>query len=186
MRTLAGVVVACVLVTACGVRSQDRPEHLPPALLPSDLRPSSSAAPEPPAVPSAALVPVYLVEGERLVLELVPARRRAVQDALEALLRAGEAQGPRRSAVPPGTVVERVQQRGDRLSIDLSTHFASVRGRDQLLAVAQLVWTATEFPPVRQVVLVVDGRQIELPIDEGAVSRGPAGRDEYRTLGPVQ
>ena len=191
MRTAAAaVVVACVLLSACGVRSQDGPEPLPQEVLPSELQPSAVASPGPSTGPSTSpttttTVPVYLVEDGRLVRVDRPARRRAVQDALDALLTAGGAGGSQRSAVPPGTVVERLSRRGDLLSIELSAQFGQVRGRDQVLAVAQVVWTATEFPPVRQVDVLVDGRRIELPVEQGEVSSEPAERNDYWSVGPA-
>ena len=186
MRAGAALALACVLLSSCGVRSQDGPERLPPDVLPSELRPAAAASASPSVSSTATTVTVYLVEGDRLVPVTRPARRRAVQDALDALLATGPAQGSRRSAVPPGTVVERLRSRGDQLSIELSAQFSEVRGRDQLLAVAQVVWTATEFPPVREVDVLVGGRRIVLPVDEGEVSAGPAGRDDYRSVGPVR
>lgn len=184
MRTPAAVALACVLLTACGVRSQDVPDPLPPDVLPSGLRPSAAASGGAPTSLSTTAVPVYLVQDGRLVRAERPARRRTVQDALTALLAVGQARGSQRSAVPPGTVVERLSRRGDLLSIELSLQFEQVRGPDQVLAVAQLVWTATEFPPVRQVDLLVDGRRVELPVEQGEVSSGPAQRSDYRAVGP--
>jgi spore germination protein GerM len=178
--------LTCVLLTACGVRSQDGPEQLPPDVLPSELQPFAAASTGPSTSPTTTTVPVYLVEDGRLVRVDRPARRRTVQDALGALLTAGEARGSQRSAVPPGTVVERLSRRHDLLSIELSVQFEQVRGRDQVLAVAQVVWTATEFPPVRQVDLLVDGRRIELPVQQGEVSSGPAQREDYRSVGPAR
>ena len=185
MRAHAGTALVCAVLSACGVRGQDGPELLPPDVLPSELRPSAAAS-TPSSTPTATTVRVYLVEGGRLVRQERPARRRTVEDALASLLAAGEARGARRSAVPPGTVVERVSRRGELLSVELSAQFGQVRGRDQLLAVAQIVWTATEFPPVRQVDVLVDGRRIELPVEQGEVSSGPAGRDDYRSVTPAR
>lgn len=184
MRSSAAVALACVLVSGCGVRGQDGPEPLPSGVLPPGLGPSA-AAPASAAPTVTVTVPVYLVEGGRLVRHDVPAGRRTVEDALAALVAAGEAQGSRRSAVPPGTTVERLEVRDQVLSVQLSAAFQQVRGRDQLLAVAQLVWTATEFPPVREVDVLVDGRRVELPVEQGEVSSGPAERDDYRSVGPA-
>lgn len=187
MRHYAALVVILVLLSACGVRTQDGPELLPPHVVPSELqqRAAASAAPGPTPTPLST-VPIYLVEGDRIVRESRPAPARDVEDALVALLTAGEADGSRRSAVPPGTIVERVEVRGDLLSIEFSAQFAQVRGTDQVLAVAQVVWTVTEFPPVRRVDLLVDGRPIELPVEPGGVSSGPAEREDYLSVGPVQ
>jgi hypothetical protein len=190
MRSSAAGALACVLLAACGVRSMDAPEQLPPDVLPSELQASAGPPTDQPTEPSPATstttVPVYLVEGGRLVRVDRPARQRSPEGALSALLTAGEARGSQRSAVPPGTVVERLERRGDLLSVELSMQFGQVRGRDQVLAVAQVVWTATEFPPVQRVDLLVDGRRIELPVEQGEVSAGPARRDDYRSVGPAQ
>ena len=185
MRIGVVLAAACLVLSACGVRSQGGPERLPAEVLPSELRPSAAASPGPSAGPGSTSVPVYLVEDGRLVRQDQPARRRAVQDALDALLTAGAAQGSRWSAVPPGTVVVRSTLRGGRLSLELSPQFAEVRGPDQLLAVAQVVWTATEFPPVRQVDVLVHGRRIELPVEQGEVSSGPAKRTDYWSVRPA-
>lgn len=186
MRTgrATSLALAVAALTACGVRSQDGPEPLPAGVLPSELRPSAVASAGPSPTPTATTVPVYLVEDGRLVRVERPAVRRTVEDALTALLAAGEARGSQRSAVPPGTAVERLRRRGDVLSLDLSAPFGDVRGRDQVLAVAQVVWTVTEFPPVRQVDVLVDGRRIELPVEQGEVSAGPAQRRDYWSVRP--
>jgi len=189
MRTHAAAVLVLVLVSGCGVRTQDGPELLPPHVVPSELQPraAASVAPSPTSTPTTlTTVPIYLVQGDRIVRENRPAAARTVEDALVALLTADGADGSRRSAVPPGTRVERVEVRGDLLSIEFSAQFAQVRGTDQVLAVAQVVWTATDFPAIRRVDLLVDGRSIELPVERGGVSSGPAGREDYLSVGPVQ
>ena len=190
MRAPVIVALTCALLAGCGVRTQDAPEQLPPDVLPSELQASAAPPTGQPAEPfpggSTTTVPVYLVEGDRLIQVDRPAGRRSLEDALTALLAAGEAGGSQRSAVPAGTVVERLERRGDLLSIELSRQFGQVRGLDQVLAVAQVVWTATEFPPVQQIDLLVGGRRLELPVEQGEVSSGPARRDDYRSVGPAR
>lgn len=173
------LVVACL--TACGVTPQDEAQVVPAAELPPELAESPGSA----ARPAGARVAVYLVEGERLVRQQAPAARRDVAQAVLSLLSSQDPPGPRRSAVPAGTSVMRLQAEGDVLTVDLSEHFAQARGQDQVLAVAQLVWTATEFPAVRRVTLLVDGIELDVPGTAGAVSSGPARRDHYRSVGPV-
>jgi hypothetical protein len=186
MRVPVSLALACVVLSACGVQAQDGPERLPAELLPPELRQSAGPMAAPSATPVTRSVPVYLVEGGRLVRQERPAEGRTLEQALAVLTTAAQAQGSRRSAVPPGTVVERLDVRGEVLVVDVSAHFAQVRGRDQVLAVAQVVWTATEFPPVRRVDLRVDGRSIDLPVEQGAVSAGPASREDYRSVGPAR
>ena len=184
MRASAGLALACVVLSACGVQAQDTAERLPPEVLPQELRQSAEPAAAPSAAPASTTVPVYLIDGGRLVRREQPAAARTVEQALALLTTAPQEQGARRSAVPPGTVVERLDVRGDVLVVHLSARFAQVRGRDQVLAVAQVVWTATEFPPVRQVELRVDGRSLDPPGEQGAVSAGPVSREDYASVGP--
>lgn len=181
MRTGVGAVLACVCLAACGVQAQDRAQRVPVAELPAEL----GGSPAPTARLQAARVLVYLVEGTRLVRQQEPADRKDVGQAVTSLLAWQGRGGPRRSAVPVGTSVRRLELRAGVLSVDLSEHFGQVRGRDQVLAVAQLVWTVTEFPPVREVEVLVDGEAIDLPLQDGAVSSGSAGRSDYLSVGPA-
>lgn len=180
MRALLALALTAACATGCGVPGQDGVERVPAADLPAELVGSPGAS----AQAHAARVVVYLVDGDRLVPQEEPAGRRDVAQALRALLEEGDPGGPRRSAVPAGTSVRRLQVRGDVLTVDLSAPFGELRGRDQVLAVAQVVWTATEFPPVRRVQLLVEGTPVDVPLGDGAVSRGPARREDYRTVGP--
>lgn len=174
--------LACLALAGCGVSGQDGPEGVPGGEIPPELATSAGPTARP---PTAARVPVYLVERDRLVRLEQPAARRSVEEALLSLLTSADAGGSRRSAVPAGTSVERLQVRGDVLTVGLSEDFLEVRGRDQVLAVAQVVWTATEFPPLRRVAVQVRGQSIDLPVGRGAVSDGPAGREDYRSVGPL-
>ena len=181
MRTLVVAVLACVCLAACGVQSQHRAQRVPAAELPAEL----GGSPAPTARDQAASVVVYLVEGARLVRQQERADRRDVEQAVRALLGWQGRGGPRRSALPAGTAVRRLELRAAVLSVDLSRHFGQVRGRDQVLAVAQLVWTVTEFPAVREVKVLVEGEAIDLPLQDGAVSSGSAGRRDYLSVGPA-
>lgn len=185
MRWAAGALVVpgllvSGLLAGCGVAEQDRAEPLRRA----DLRSELYAEPGTPAgVPSTSAV-VYLVEEARLVRQTQPAAGRGTREALQALLDVRDGPGPRRSAVPAGTALRQVSVDGDLVTVDLSDPFDDVRGADQLLAVAQVVWTATESRGVRRVLLLVEGSPVDVPVEDGAVSSGPARREDYRSVGP--
>ena len=177
----APAVAAALVVThatACGVQPQDDVEPVPAHLLPTEVRPRT------PAPPAAATVDVYLVESGRLVRHTQPGSGEGPVPALRSLLSAPAPQGTRRTAVPAGTSLRSASQEGDLVSLDLSGAFGDVRGRDQLLAVAQVVWTVTGQPPVRRVRLTVDGRELPLPVDTGAASSGPVTREDYASVAP--
>ena len=178
-RSGVAAALTALVVAGCGVPAQDRAQVVPPAELPPEL----AASPGTPTRPRAAQVTVYLVQGSRLVRQEERTSRNDVAQALLALVAAGP-RGARRSAGPAGTTVQRLQVRGDALTVDLSREFGEVRGADQVLAVAQVVWTATEFPTVRRVSLSVEGTRIDVPLPGGAGSRAAATREVYRALGP--
>lgn len=176
----AVALVLCAPLTGCGVQDQDRARAVPAAEIPPGLVASDPA----PARPRAAEVTLYVVEGGRLVPEQAAAERADAGGALLSLLGHG-ASDDRTTAVPPGTEVRGVLVQDGVLSADLSEPFGLVRGPDQLLAVAQVVWTVTEFPDVQRVLLRVEGEPLDLPVADGAVSEGPVDREDYRSVGPA-
>jgi spore germination protein GerM len=179
---LIRVAVLAVMLAGCGVEPEERAEPVEMQLLPGELRPS---APEVPSAPRWSPVTVYLVGVDgRLVERPVDADENNASDALEALLEVGSPQDGLRNAVPLGTSVRSVRLDEATLTVDLTEQFRSVRGSDQLLACAQLVWTVTEYPAVKQVRIAVAGQYIELPVDGGASTAAPVDRDDYLSVAP--
>lgn len=130
---------------------------------------------------------VFLVREERLA----PVLRRGgprLQDALDLL-----AAGPTAREVSEGfdtagsAAADRnperaaARARADRGHDEL----VSLSGQQQLVAAAELVWTATEVPGIDRVLVELDGRPIELPTDTG-LSGEPVRRVYYRSLAPAQ
>jgi spore germination protein GerM len=161
--------------SACGVRLQDAPVPVP-----ADQRPALTTGAAVPPQPADAVV--YLVDDGRLVPQDVPAASDDVEGALRALLAASRPQGQRRSAVPPGTQLLSVQRDGDLVVVDLDERFAQVRGRDQVLAAAQVVLTATERPPARRVVIRVVGEVVAVPVEDGTAVDRPVTRSDFERL----
>lgn len=182
-RSTAPVWVACmVLATGCGVSTQRSPDVVPADQLPAPLRPATPSSSTPP-LPS--LVKVYLVRaGARLAAIDVEAARSTPRSATEALFAVDAPEGDLRNAVPTGAAVRSAELASGVMSIDVTEEFGLVGGRDQLLAVAQIVWTVTEYRDVQQVRLAVDGRYVAVPIDGGATSEQPVGREDYSTVAP--
>lgn len=176
------LVVVAVLGVACGVPAQDRPERLGDqgAVALIDTPPTSQ--------PGAMSLPVFFVRGERLVA--VP---RAVPEAtLEATLRAlfagpstEEAAAGLHSAVGPSIRLGEARVQGGLARVDLSSPFAQARSEDQVIAVAQLVFTATEVRGVEAVSITVDGEPIEIPTGDGGLTGGPLRRAHFPGLEPV-
>jgi hypothetical protein len=168
-----------LLLSGCGVRAQDRPE---PLVVPGSPSPGVTSSPS----AGASAVRVYFVRGSRL-----EAVERSAPDAASAtvldLLTAGpsrpEVLGGLRTAVAPTALVSRdARVVGSTVEVVLAREFTAVSGSNQLLAVAQVVWTLTERPGVTAVRFSAAGTPIEVPTDAGLTDQ-PVDRDDYRSVG---
>lgn len=186
------VLVLC-LVAACGVRSQERPEELSTRnvgpTLPTAPSPSGPA-PAPGNAPSTVTeeVEIYFIRQDRLA----PVPRRVPLDgglssridALVAGPTAVEQAGGLSSAMPPGTRIEaRVV---DNVAVaGLPDGFTALSGTEQVLALAQLVYTLTAGGTVSGLQLTDAGKPIDMAVDGGRVVPGPVTRANYATVSPA-
>jgi spore germination protein GerM len=177
------LLLLAVLLPSCGVQSQQRSEPVPTAELPT-----SEERRAPTAGASPAAVTVYFTDeaggADRRLVELQRRAEAATPDAAVRVLLQGSDRYGAATAIPPATRVRSVQVRDGTMRIDVSEDFLRVRGTDQLLAVAQVVWTVTEFPAVDAVLLQVSGRPLPLPVDGGEVTNGPVRREQYAAFAP--
>ncbi|GAB3349460.1 hypothetical protein GCM10027300_12560 [Modestobacter lapidis] len=175
------LVVVVLLATGCGVQAQDRPEPVVTAAPPSTDASGDSRRDGP-------RLTLYLVRGADLAPVERPTSRVTAQSALELLVegptRAEARDGVRTALAPEVVGVE--QQLADGLTtVSVSRGFTGLAGGNQLLAVAQVVWTLTELPTVTTVRFTVGGTLIEVPTDEGLTDRAVA-RDDYRSVAPIE
>ncbi|MGY2004757.1 GerMN domain-containing protein [Blastococcus sp. SYSU DS1024] len=179
MRVLAVLLCALVVLTGCGVDPQSQPEHIavPAATLDTPAPPRDGDGPE---------VVVFFVRGARL--EPVPRASRTVtaERALD-LLAIGptraEVVGGLRTAVAPQSIVADEGLPGGITAVSVTGEFAGITGGNQLLAVAQVVWTLTELPGTDRVRFLVDGAPVEVPTDDG-LTDGAVGREQFRAAAP--
>jgi hypothetical protein len=167
------VALGLVLVAGCGVSSQDAPVPVPAERLPTaDGSPSAGR----PALTSSGLL--YLCRGD--VLEPVEFlfEGEGVAGRISALLSLPTPPGGLRTAIPAGTRLEGVQQDGAVVTLQLTDQMLRVRGTDQRLALAQLVYTATELEGVRGVRLSVGGQLVPLPDETGRLVERPLRRED--------
>jgi spore germination protein GerM len=193
VRRVAAVVLAAVLVAgtgACGVRSDPSPRTLAARDVPYGLleaAPPTTAQPQPPSVPSAP-VNVYLVSGDRVS----PAVRQvnapaSVAKALTALLFGpleDEAAAGVRSAISPTAGIQARSIDASTYLVDLSAEFAQGSVSEQILGLAQVVWTATDIPGVTGVRFTLNGAPIQVPTPTGSTG-DPVGRDAFAELAPL-
>jgi spore germination protein GerM len=178
-RWLLTTATLAVLLVGCGVRAQDAPVPLPVLSQPA---PASS-----PSASNGHTVTVYFVHFGRLAPVTRPAPDTLPRTALRVLVAgpdAAEAAVGLETALLPQELDASAGVRG-ALTVEAGPELTGITGDDQLLAVAQLVWTATAHAPTRRVRIMVEGRTIEVPTDDG-LSRLPVGRDDYRTVAPLE
>jgi germination protein M len=192
---------AVLAIAACGSsKSATSPTTQPPTATPAVSVPPTTGPPStgPAATSSAESLPsstaapaattlryvdvkTYFLRDGRLVIGhrqvSAPAVLRGALSALTAgptTAETGEGVG---SALPPGTRLLDVGITEGQATIDLSGEFAGGGGSSAILArVAQVVFTATQFPNVDRVVLWLDGVKLDTLGGEGLVVSEPLTR----------
>lgn len=175
------VVVASALLVlgACGVpiESEPVPIELEEAAVPDDNSP---------VIGELSTASMFLVRDELLVPVTrdlpSPTTPEIIFDSLLGPVTEPERRSNLRTAIPPGTQVVSVGIDRDLLLIDLSREFAAVGGEEEILAVAQIVLTATSMDQVGRVAFELDGVSTDVPVASGALSGQPVGADDYQSL----
>lgn len=188
------LVSALVLAGAgCGVPTDGGPRALPDDAVPSDLLaldPITTTTTVP--VGFSTSVRIYLVGGpigsERLVsverAVQTPATVERILDQLTLGPTPDETERGLRSALLPGTTVNSVLVESGIAVVDLAEKALAVIGTDYILALAQLVYTATELQSVGAVRFTVDGRRASVPTGTGEETPTAVGRATYAAYGP--
>jgi spore germination protein GerM len=93
-----------------------------------------------------------------------------------------EASSGLRSALPGPEAVTSVDLSGGVARVDLSRDFTELSGSDQLLAIAQMVFTLTERADVARVGFTLDGEPVQVPRGDGTLTSDPVARADYGDL----
>lgn len=186
-----GALVALLAVAAagCGVPDSTRPEVIQDRDVPFQLlAPTASVtSTTQPGSVATARATIYLVDEEG---ELVSGEREVkspatVVRAVEVLLQgpAEDEVGRLSTAITSGTQLLDVDGPTDGLvTVDLSKELLDITGRQQILALAQVVYTVTALPNVERVLFRIDGERREVPNGDGKLTSSPLGRGSYRAL----
>lgn len=190
-------IIRAVLVTllagaACGAPIDDQPRALPPGDVPYGLLaadPVSTTTTLPSATSSR--VTIFLVGGSgRLVAVERPVLAPAsVERVVRALLNGPTDEEVRRglrSAVNPATTMLSAPVEAGIAIIDLSGDFAVGTGPEVIVALAQIVYTATALGGVGGVRFTLEGRPAEIPTGDGSGTTAPVGRAAYASFAPLQ
>ncbi|HVM55798.1 MAG TPA: GerMN domain-containing protein [Acidimicrobiales bacterium] len=184
---LIAALLVLVTAAACGVRSTGQaatagPDRVPYDLLAPEGATTTTTLPE----LASRQVQVWLVaEGRILGVNrevATPVRIGRVVDALLAGPTDAEVAVGLRSAIPGDDVVREAVIADGVATIDLVSAFADAPAREQLLALAQLVYTATGLADVYAVAFELDGVAVDVPRADGSLSNGPVTRFDYLPL----
>lgn len=148
------------------------PTTTPPATEPATTLPATTTEP-PTTEPALVDVRVYFLSGERLVIDHRDVAGPAVMGgALTALLEGPT--GDLLTTIPEGTELRGVNLVDGTATVDLTSEFGTGGGSLSMTArVAQVVFTATQFDNVDQVVFWIDGAPIEYLGGEGLIMSAP-------------
>ncbi len=173
------------VLAGCGVPAEPSPRDIPVEEVPFGLTGTTTTTTSRPA-PSARAT-LYLVKGERLL----PVRRQLPAPVTPAAVLEAVAAGPSprdsaqglRSSLVTSVMLERIA--GGTATVRLERSFVAADVREQILALAQLVYTMTELPGIQGVRFSFDGQPAEVPTAEGSLKAGTANRGDYATVGPA-
>lgn len=129
---------------------------------------------------------IYFVQAERAELALVKVDRQLavsdspLADCLNALIAGPTAAEKNRGLlqfIPPDTRLLSALVRGNTAYLSFSEEFQyGSHGREGFAAqIRQIVWTATEFPNVNDVQLLIEGKRVDF-LSEGVMIGNPIGR----------
>ncbi len=185
---MAGTITLLVLSSGCGLAADSSPRNI-------DLSEQPIGLPPPPAAAAGDNDPRvwYLLDDDGLKLRDVS---RDVEPTYEALLQAllgGPNSEEQRQGIlnqiPAGTTLLNVSAPDEvgTLAVDLSEEFLTQEGAAVGNALGQVVFTATEDPKVRRVVVTVAGDALPWVIDDRRVAEGEGmTRFAFPALDPTE
>lgn len=178
------VTVALGALAGCGLPANGKVDRVTKSDVPFGLL--ATAAPGQTPQPSGPTVSVYLVRDDHLTAAARHVANGNIPENSVRLLLLGplpaEATRGLTSDVPTGTRLVSLDLNRSVAAVDLSSEFGTVGGSDQVLAVAQIVYTLTASRYINAVVFSINGKRIEIPDGSGSLSDRPMGRSDYSQL----
>ena len=189
---LAGcaVIALAVASAACGIPSGGDPTVIAKSDVPFHLlnpSPSTTVAP-PPAV--GVNETIFLVVGGQHLQPAtrdvpVPANLTQILGALLAGPTAAESAAGLQTFLTGSHIQVTASVANGIATVDFASNPVQVVGPDQTLAVAQVVFTATQQPGISGVAFEIAGQPIEVPTASGVQASGPVNRTLYAPVAPL-
>ena len=188
-RALVAVAAIGAIGAACGVPQDEKPRALSEDGVPFGLLSPATTQTTAPVVQPAASAVVYLVRGDRLIAVQRQVRAPVSSGRLLTALLEGpteaEAEAGFRTAISSEARVRDVTASAGVVTIELSDQFVEVAGQDQIIALAQIVFTATETDHAGAVRFRLAGEAVEVPRGDGTLTSAPLTRADYAALAPA-
>lgn len=188
IRRLLPLLAVTGLLVSCGVPTEESADladasDVPFGLLDRDRDPVTGAN------PSGRVVEIFVYDEDADTLS--PVARRVDDDSLSAVisqleqdLSEEETMTDVRSPLAGVDAVASAEIDGGVATIDLAEAFSEIRRSDQLIAIAQLVYTSTARPGIGQVNFTLTGARVEVPRGDGSLTTGNVTRQDYPALAP--
>ena len=173
------VLMAAALLAGCGIRTDDEPRTIAGAEPVVGAEAGSGSA-------STGVDRIYLVApGEDGLLRSVPRSATSTRDLIEILLNGPneeELAAQWTSLIPAGTELLSSRPQGSILFLDLTSELTSLPATVQPMALAQIVYTATDTPGISAVQITIDGEPQEVPKGNGELTTGALRPYDYPGL----
>jgi len=189
--TLLAAVALAAALAACGVDESGADVNATGSPTPGAVAPTEAPGTAPTSAPGDEMtVRMYFLRGEKLGVaeRLVPASDAVATAAMTALclgVNAEEKQAGLSSALPAGTGLLSLSVQDGVATVDLSGDFAGGGGSLSMQArVAQVVYTLTQYPTVKQVDFRVNGTPVTALGGEGLVLDAGQTRADWRDFEP--
>ncbi len=185
-------VAALALTAGCGIPSGGSPTVIAKANVPFNLLnprvPATVASTVPPAV--VAPEPIFLVAPTQHLVAAVrdvtlPATLGQILTALLDGPTAAESAAGIQSFLTGTHVKVTATVSAGIATVDFTANPVQVVGPDQTLAIAQVVFTATQQPGITGVVFQIAGQPVEVPTASGVQVPGPVDRTSYAPQAPL-
>jgi hypothetical protein len=181
----AGLALAALLAVGCGIPEDRHPTALPGGVITPGLGSTTTTATTPSGQEPAVEATVFLVRAEHVAPVVRRTTRVDLETALELLVTGpteAELGAGLRTAISSQTQFHSVAVNGTTAVIDVTSAFVEVAGQEQILALAQVVLTATTVPGITEVRFALEGQPVDVPRADGTLSSGPLTATDYAAL----
>jgi hypothetical protein len=183
------VALLAVVASACGVPTDDQPRTASPDAVPFRLLDPEAGVPTTTTTTTPVQterIEIHLLRDDllvpitRVLTDPVPLAR-VVEALVDGPTEDEIADGLRSGILGDGFLLD-VTVEGGVAAVDLGEDFAEASTTDQLLAIAQIVFTLTGRPGIGRATFRLDDERVEVPRGDGSLTDGSVSRDDYESL----